>query len=155
MSDHVFGRSCTGVLPTAVAGDGCWIIDSDGKRYLDGSGGAAVSCLGHSDAGVRAAIHEQLDKLAFAHTGFFTSEAAEHLADLLVDEAPAGIDRVDVKTVEGYRGRVWVLINRRSYSNATSAAAISPLCGFKNGIRPRMGPAPLPLGRESTSFSFI
>ena len=94
MSNHVFGRSCAGVLPTAVAGDGCWIIDSDGKRYLDGSGGAAVSCLGHSDAGVRAAIHEQLDKLAFAHTGFFTSEAAEHLADLLVDEAPAGIDRV-------------------------------------------------------------
>ena len=34
MSNHVFGRSCTGVLPTAVAGDGCWIIDSDGKRYL-------------------------------------------------------------------------------------------------------------------------
>ncbi len=92
--NHVFARTCNAKLPTVAAGDGVYLIDTAGRRYLDGSGGAAVSCLGHSDAGVRAAIHEQLDKLAFAHTGFFTSEAAEHLADLLVDEAPAGIDRV-------------------------------------------------------------
>ncbi len=94
MAGHVFGRSTKGTLPTAVAGDGCYIIDSAGKRYLDGSGGAAVSCLGHSDAGVRAALHDQLDRLAFAHTGFFTSEPAEALADRLVARAPEGIDRV-------------------------------------------------------------
>jgi adenosylmethionine-8-amino-7-oxononanoate aminotransferase len=93
-SSHVFGRSTRGSLPTAVAGDGCYILDSAGKRYLDASGGAAVSCLGHSDAGVRAALHDQLDRLAFAHTGFFTTEAAERLADRLVTHAPAGIDRV-------------------------------------------------------------
>ncbi|MFN4171215.1 MAG: aspartate aminotransferase family protein, partial [Pseudorhodobacter sp.] len=94
MGGHVFGRSTRGTLPTAVSGDGCYIIDAQGRRYLDGSGGAAVSCLGHSDPGVRAALHAQLDRLAFAHTGFFTSEAAESLADLLIEDAPEGIERV-------------------------------------------------------------
>jgi adenosylmethionine-8-amino-7-oxononanoate aminotransferase len=90
---HVFGRSA-GPLPVAASGEGCYIIDADGKRYLDGSGGAAVSCLGHSDPDVRAAIHGQLDRIAFAHTGFFTSQAAEDLADRLVANAPDGIDKV-------------------------------------------------------------
>jgi len=79
--------------PHAVGGDGCYLIDRSGKRYLDGSGGAAVSCLGHDDPDVTAAIKDQLDKLAFAHTGFFTSEPAEALADLLIAHAPPGIDR--------------------------------------------------------------
>ena len=93
MPDHVFARG-PGRLPVAVRGDGIWIEDAEGRRYLDGSGGAAVSCLGHSDPDVRAAIHAQLDRIAFAHTGFFTSEPAEELADLLIGEAPPGIDRV-------------------------------------------------------------
>jgi adenosylmethionine-8-amino-7-oxononanoate aminotransferase len=94
VTGHIFGRTTRGTLASAVAGEGCYLIDSAGKRYLDGSGGAAVSCLGHSDADVRAALHAQLDRLAFAHTGFFTSEPAETLADLLVAGAPAGIERV-------------------------------------------------------------
>ncbi|MDE3029974.1 MAG: aminotransferase class III-fold pyridoxal phosphate-dependent enzyme, partial [Paracoccaceae bacterium] len=94
MANHIFGRSTKGTLPTAVRGEGCYLIDASGKRYLDGSGGAAVSCLGHSDAGVRAALHVQLDRLEFAHTGFFTSEPAEALADRLIAAAPEGIDRV-------------------------------------------------------------
>jgi adenosylmethionine-8-amino-7-oxononanoate aminotransferase len=94
MAGHVFGRSTRGTLPTAVGGDGCYLIDAQGKRYLDGSGGAAVSCLGHSDADVRAALHAQLDRLAFAHTGFFTSQPAEDLADMLIAAAPEGIERV-------------------------------------------------------------
>ncbi|MEM1078311.1 MAG: aspartate aminotransferase family protein [Pseudomonadota bacterium] len=93
MAGHVFGRS-TAALPTAVAGAGCYIIDAEGRRYLDGSGGAAVSCLGHDHPAVRAALHAQIDKIAFAHTGFFTSEPAEGLADALIDCAPAGIERV-------------------------------------------------------------
>ncbi len=91
---HIFGRSTRGQLPTAVGGDGCYLIDATGKRYLDGSGGAAVSCLGHSNARVRAALHLQVEQLAFAHTGFFTSDPAEELADRLVAAAPEGIDRV-------------------------------------------------------------
>jgi adenosylmethionine-8-amino-7-oxononanoate aminotransferase len=90
---HVFGRG-PGRLPTAVRGEGCYIHDAEGRVYLDGSGGAAVSCLGHSDAEVREAIHEQLDRIAFAHTGFFTSEPAEKLAALLAAHAPEGIDKV-------------------------------------------------------------
>ncbi|MCC6007872.1 MAG: aspartate aminotransferase family protein [Rhodobacteraceae bacterium] len=94
MSGHVFGRSTAASLPVAARGEGAYIIDAEGRRYLDASGGAAVSCLGHSDEEVRAAIHEQVDRLAFAHTGFFTTDAAEDLADLLVDNAPEGIERV-------------------------------------------------------------
>jgi adenosylmethionine-8-amino-7-oxononanoate aminotransferase len=80
--------------PVAVAGEGCYIIDSTGKRYLDGSGGAAVSCLGHDHPAVIEAVRSQIGKLAFAHTGFFTSEPAEELASLLAAEAPEGIDHV-------------------------------------------------------------
>ncbi len=91
---HIFGRSGGADPPRAVRGDGAYIIDRSGKRYLDGSGGAAVSCLGHSDEYVRAAMHAQLDRLAFAHTGFFSSDPAEELADLLIGAAPEGLARV-------------------------------------------------------------
>lgn len=91
---HVFPRHCKATLPVAVGGEGCYLIDADGKRYLDGSGGAAVSCLGHGDPEIIAAIKDQLDKVAFAHTGFLTSGPAEDLADLLVKHAPKGIERV-------------------------------------------------------------
>ncbi|MHA6263846.1 aspartate aminotransferase family protein [Arenibacterium sp. CAU 1754] len=91
---HVFPRHSRQQPPVAVAGEGCYLIDASGKRYLDGSGGAAVSCLGHGDQEITAAIKAQLDKVAFAHTGFFTSEPAEALADLLIENAPGNLDRV-------------------------------------------------------------
>lgn len=91
---HVFPRHCHSALPTAVTGEGCWLTDAQGKRYFDGSGGAAVSCLGHGNPRVTQAIKDQLDRLAFAHTGFFTSEPAEALADLLIAHAPGDLDRV-------------------------------------------------------------
>ena len=94
MTGHIFGRSTRISPPVAVAGEGCYLIDVDGKRYLDGSGGAAVSCLGHSNQRLREALHAQLDRLAYAHTGFFTSEPAETLADRLIAKAPEGLDRV-------------------------------------------------------------
>ena len=78
-------------MPVAVGGRGIELFDAGGKAYIDASGGAAVSCLGHAHPAVIAALHEQLDRLAYAHTGFFTSEAAEALADLLIEDAPAGI----------------------------------------------------------------
>ena len=93
-SPHVFPRHTKAELPVAVAGDGCFLIDRDGKRYLDGCGGAAVSCLGHSDKAVVEAIKAQLDTLPYAHTGFFTTEPAESLAGALAARAPEGIDRV-------------------------------------------------------------
>ncbi len=90
---HVFPRHTKSVLPVAVGGDGCYLIDADGKRYLD-CGDAAVSCLGHSNPAVVQAVQEQVEKIAFAHTGFMTSEPAEALADLLIKHAPGDLDRV-------------------------------------------------------------
>jgi adenosylmethionine-8-amino-7-oxononanoate aminotransferase len=91
---HVFYRHLRQDYPVAVRGEGMEIIDRDGKRYLDASGGAAVSCLGHDHPRVIAAIKAQLDRLPYAHTGFFTSEPAEELADLLIEQGPERLDRV-------------------------------------------------------------
>ena len=91
---NVFPRNCKSSPPLAVQGDGAYIVDRTGKRYLDASGGAAVSCLGHSDAEVIAAIKTQCERLEFAHTGFFSSVPAEALAELLIKEAPGTLDRV-------------------------------------------------------------
>lgn len=91
---HVFHRHLKVNPPTVAAGDGIYLIDTEGNRYLDGSGGAAVSCLGHSDPDVIAAIKSQADKVCFAHTSFLTSEPAEQLADLLISKAPEGISSV-------------------------------------------------------------
>ncbi|MFJ1302347.1 aspartate aminotransferase family protein [Pseudomonadota bacterium AL_CKDN230030165-1A_HGKHYDSX7] len=87
---HILHRSLRQTPLTAVRGEGVWIYDSAGRAYLDGSGGAAVSCLGHNHPDVRAAMHAQIDALAYAHTGFFTTDAAEQLAARLVADAPAG-----------------------------------------------------------------
>ncbi len=91
---RVFPRHTAANLPTAVAGDGAYLIDSDGKRYLDASGGAAVSCLGHHAPAVVRAVQRQLDELPYAHTSFFTSLAAESLADLLVGYSHGAFSRV-------------------------------------------------------------
>lgn len=137
---HVFPRHTKARLPVIKSGEGCYLIDNTGKRYLDGSGGAAVSCLGHGDAEVTAAIKAQLDGVAFAHTGFFTSEPAEKLADLLIANAPAGIERVYLvsggsEAVEaalklarqyfvetGEPGRHRVIARRQSYHGNTLGA---------------------------------
>jgi adenosylmethionine-8-amino-7-oxononanoate aminotransferase len=91
---HILHRAANAVMPVAVAGKGVELFDRDGKTYLDASGGAAVSCLGHGHPDVLAAMHRQLDKLAYAHTGFFTTEVAEQLADRLIADAPAGLEHV-------------------------------------------------------------
>ncbi|MEM7073886.1 MAG: aspartate aminotransferase family protein [Pseudomonadota bacterium] len=91
---HIFPRSMKSLPPKAVRGQGCYIYDESGKAYLDGSGGAAVSCLGHADPDVIAAVQHQAQSLSYAHTGFFTSEPAEELADTLISRAPGDLDRV-------------------------------------------------------------
>jgi len=80
--------------PVAASGQGVTIRDSAGNEYIDASAGAAVSCLGHSHPDVLEAMHAQLDRLAYAHTSFFTSQAAEELADDLIAHAPPGIGHV-------------------------------------------------------------
>ena len=91
---HILHRSIAHHYPTAVSGRGIIIRDEAGKEYIDASGGAAVSCLGHSHPDVLAAMRAQLDQLEYAHTSFFTTQAAEELADDLTAHAPKGLGHV-------------------------------------------------------------
>ena len=88
---HVFHRHLRHTPPVAASAQGMWIRDAEGRCYLDASGGAAVSSLGHGHPDVIAAMHAQIDRLAYAHTSFFTTDVAEALADELIGSAPAGM----------------------------------------------------------------
>jgi adenosylmethionine-8-amino-7-oxononanoate aminotransferase len=91
---HIIHRSLRHTPPIAVGGKGITIRDSRGNAYLDASGGAAVSSLGHGHPDVLAAMHAQIDRLAYAHTGFFTTEVAEELATRLAFDAPGDLNHV-------------------------------------------------------------
>ncbi|PWK37504.1 aspartate aminotransferase family protein [Cupriavidus plantarum] len=90
----VFHRNPRQTMPIAAGGQGVELFDNQGKRYIDASGGAAVSCLGHGHPGVIAAIREQVETLAYAHTSFFTTEVSEALADTLAASAPGDLNHV-------------------------------------------------------------
>ena len=89
---HVFHRSLSGSMPTVSHGEGVYVYDTGGREYLDGCGGAAVSCLGHSDGRVKRAIAGQLERIPFAHTGYFTNDPVERLAEKLAERAPGALD---------------------------------------------------------------
>eukprot|EP00873_Tetraselmis_striata_P025063 jgi/Tetstr1/445327/TSEL_033125.t1 len=91
---HVFHRSPSNPLPVAVSGSGAYVTDDSGKRYIDACGGAAVSCIGHGDGRVREAVQRQMADISYAHTSFFTSPAAEALADHLCEATPVPLDKV-------------------------------------------------------------
>lgn len=91
---HILHRHTRGSLPIAVGGEGPYLIDADGKRYMDACGGAAVSCLGHGHPRVIAAVKDQVESMAYAHTGFFSSEPAEALADFITSAAPGALDYI-------------------------------------------------------------
>jgi len=91
---HVFHRVLTRELPTAVSAEGVWITDSDGKRYLDGSGGAVVVNVGHGDPAVIRAANEHLSRLDFVHGTMFTTEALESYADELAPRLPVDDPRI-------------------------------------------------------------
>ena len=91
---RILHRQLRGTLPLAVSGRGIRIVDDTGKEYLDASGGAAVSCLGHGHPDVLQAMHAQTDRLAYAHTRFFSTQVAEDLGDHLIGHAPPGISHV-------------------------------------------------------------
>jgi hypothetical protein len=137
---HVFHRTTAACPPVAVRGEGIYLLDADGRRYLDACGGAAVSCLGHGHSAVVAAIAEQAARLEYAHTGFFTSDAAEELATLISEMSPAALDRVwftssgseateaALKLARQYHlerrdsGRSHVIARRQSYHGNTLGA---------------------------------
>jgi adenosylmethionine-8-amino-7-oxononanoate aminotransferase len=141
--------------PVAASAQGVTIRDSAGKEYIDASAGAAVSCLGHSHPDVLAAMHAQLDRLAYAHTSFFTSQPAEELADDLIAHAPHGIGHVfyvsggseaveaGLKLARQYfleRGepqRRYIIARRQSYHGVTLGALA---VGGREWQRKQFGP---------------
>lgn len=91
---YVFHRTALGGLPVAASGQGAEIIDTEGRRYIDACGGAAVSCLGHGEPRVLEAIQRQLSTLDYAHSSFFTTEGAEELAEHLCAATPLPLEKV-------------------------------------------------------------
>src|SRR3954453_12157124 len=90
-TSRVLHRSLRETPPKAIGGEGVYLFAEDGRRVIDASGGAAVSCLGHQHPRVIAAIAKQATTLAYAHTAFFSSDPAEALAELLVGHEPGGL----------------------------------------------------------------
>lgn len=143
-ASHMFHRNLTASYPTAVGGSGIYLTDADGKTYLDASGGAAVSCLGHGHPRLIDAIKRQAEKMAFAHTAFFTNEPAEQLAEWLCARAPDGFGRAyfvsggseaneaalklarQVQLERGQGSRDYFISRRQSYhGNTLGALAVS------------------------------
>ena len=91
---HVFPRVTNRTLPTAVSAEGAWIVDADGKRYLDGAGGAIVVGVGHGDRSLIAAATTQLDTTQYVHGTMFTTEALERYADELAPHLPMDDPRI-------------------------------------------------------------
>ena len=94
MTTRIIHRSLRETPPVAASASGIRVSDREGRTYIDASGGAAVSCLGHGHPDVLAAMHAQIDRIAYSHTSFFTTDAAEELAEMLVAGAPSGIAHV-------------------------------------------------------------
>ncbi len=157
---HVFYRNPRQAMPMAVGGEGVFLIDSTGKRYLDASGGAAVSCLGHEHPRVLQALKRQADMLEYAHTSFFTTPAAEELADFLIERAPAGLEQVyylsgGSEAVEaalklarqyfvetGQPQRRWFIARRQSYhGNTLGALSIGGNAARREPFLPILVPA--------------
>ena len=120
---HILHRQIGHAYPVAASAQGVVIRDSAGKEYIDASGGAAVSCLGHSHPDVLAAMHAQLDRLAYAHTSFFTTQAAEELAD----------DLSRTRRRASAMSSTSAAARRRSKPRSSSHANISSNAASRNG----------------------
>lgn len=137
---RIIQRSLREMPDTVVGGEGIRLHLASGKTVIDGSGGAAVACIGHGNKRVAAAMAEQAGRVAYAHTGFFTSEPAEALADILLEDEPGGLTHAffvssGSEAMEaalklarqyfieiGQPGRIHVIARRQSYHGTTLGA---------------------------------
>lgn len=139
---HVFYRNPSLQYPRGMRGDGVYLYDSGGKQYLDGSGGAAVSCLGHGHPEVIEAVKSQVDRLAYAHTAFFTNEPQEQLAARIAQrfgESDARVyflsggseaNETAIKLARQYwlamgKGKKYVVISRNQSYHGNTLGALS------------------------------
>jgi len=166
---HILHRQIDHSYPVATTARGVKLRDNAGKEYVDASGGAAVSCLGHSHPDVLAAMHKQLDQIAYAHTSFFTSKPAEDLADELVAHAPAGLNRVfyvsgGSEAVEaalklarqyfvehGQPQRRFIIARRQSYHGVTLGALA---VGGREWQRKQFGPLLIETHHVSPAYEY-
>ncbi len=166
---HVLHRQIGQSYPVAASSQGVTIRDTAGREYIDASSGAAVSCLGHSHPDVLAAMREQLDGLAYAHTSFFTTRVAEELADDLVAHAPEGIGHVffvsggseaieaALKLARQYfveRGepqRRYIIARRQSYHGITLGALA---VGGRDWQRKQFGPLLIETYHVSPAYEY-
>jgi hypothetical protein len=91
---HVFYRKLNRSFPEIVRGEGCWLVDRDGTRYLDAVGGAFVASLGHGNAEIADAMAEQARRVAYVNGTAFTTDAAEQLAAELAATLPGDLDHL-------------------------------------------------------------
>ena len=166
---HVFPRVLTRTLPTAVSAEGVWIVDADGRRYLDGSGGAIVVGVGHGDASLIAAADEQLRRTQYAHPTMFTTDAVEGyaddvatvlpLADARVYPVSGGSEAVEtaLKMARAYHlargnpGRVTVIARGVPATTGTRSAPWTPPGRSRSASRTRLGSAGSCTRRRRTS----
>ncbi len=94
MRSHLIQRNLRQDPPLALRGEGIFLHDSNGRTIIDGSGGAAVACLGHGHPRVLEAMRAQMDKLTYAHTALYSCESAEALADLVLEGEPGGLTQL-------------------------------------------------------------
>ena len=139
----LFSRNLRKNYPVAVRGEGSWIIAADGRRYLDGSGQAAVVSIGHGVPEIGRAMAEQSNQIAFAHTSQFHSAPAEKLASRILAIAPSNFQNggrvyftsggseateTAIKLVRQYfletkqTGRYRVVSRKQSYHGSTLGA---------------------------------
>ena len=166
---HVLHRQIGQTYPVAANSQGVTIRDTAGREYIDASSGAAVSCLGHSHPDVLAAMREQLDGLAYAHTSFFTTQVAEELADDLVAHAPEGIGHVffvsggseaieaalklarQYSVERGERQRRYIIARRQSYHGITLGALA---VGGRGWQRKQFGPLLIETYHVSPAYEY-
>ncbi|MGD9132691.1 MAG: aminotransferase class III-fold pyridoxal phosphate-dependent enzyme [Desulfobacterales bacterium] len=92
-NSFVFGRAKEGALAKVHKAEGLWLEDDRGNRYLDASGGAAVTNVGHGRREIAEALHQQVLHYDYIHPTVFVSPVVEDLAAALARRAPAGIQR--------------------------------------------------------------
>ena len=90
----VFHRDLNKSYPIIDRGEGSYLIDIDGRKYLDASSGAVAANLGHSNPEIAKAIYEQAIKVGFVHSMRFETEVLHELSEMIVSMAPENLDRV-------------------------------------------------------------
>ena len=155
MESHVFYRRLDRVYPTAERGEGVYLYDTEGRRYLDASGGSVVVNIGHGVAEVAQAIAEQAGQVAYVHGTMFTTQVLEEYAEALAEIVPlshprffflsSGSEAVEtaikfarqVQMDRGEPGRYMVISRWRSYHGTTlGALAVSGRARFRQPFLP-------------------